>query len=64
MAWTILCVTYIYFKKAVDANSLQTVKESQSLLQPYLAYWAIFWTTMMSIAQKSTGTNGSAISRV
>lgn len=49
MAWAIMCITYIYFKRAVDQNGLETVKESQSLLQPWLAYWAIFWCMMMSM---------------
>ena len=54
MAWTILCITYLYFKETVNANGLETVKKSQSLLQPYLAYWAIFWTSMMGITRVRT----------
>lgn len=51
MAWAILCITYLYFKETVTANGLETVKKSQSPLQPYLAYWAIFWTSMMGISR-------------
>src|SRR5277367_1015604 len=51
MAWAVMCITYIYFKRAVNQSGLETVKESQSLLQPWLAYWSIFWCLVMSMAR-------------
>jgi hypothetical protein len=42
-----LCYTYLNFKKALDETGLQTVERSRSPLQPWLAYWGIFWSLMM-----------------
>jgi len=48
MTWAAICVTYIRFRKAYLSQGIPTVEESKSQLQPYLAWYGLFWTIFLS----------------
>jgi len=49
LAWMILCVTYIRFRSACKTYNIAGVKEAQHPLQPFLAYWGLFWSGFSGI---------------
>jgi len=44
IAWMILCATYIRFRRACKTYKITGVKEAEHPLQPFLAYWGLFWS--------------------
>lgn len=55
--WAVLCRTYLVFRKALKESNRDTVPEAESPFQPWLAYWGLFWSTMVGINPPLSSTN-------
>lgn len=53
--WAILCATYLAFRKAARRGNVTMVRSAESLLQPYLAIWGLFWSTFIGKAFSHSG---------
>jgi len=50
IAWAVICLTYLRFKKAAQKQNLENlmVKEAESPLQPYLAIYGLVFSLFLS----------------
>ena len=49
IAWAVLSLTYLYFRKALKDRQIDGVKKAQSPFQPFLAVWAFAWSTFTGL---------------
>lgn len=48
ISWAGICVTYLRFRVACDAQKINLVPEAKSRLQPYLAWYGLIWILVLS----------------
>src|SRR5579859_6267565 len=48
IVWAAICAIYLRFRKACQVQGVQVVEAAKSPLQPFLAYYGLFWTCFFS----------------
>ena len=62
IAWAVICSTYLFADFQHSRRyGVEGVKEAQSLLQPCLAGWGLFWSVMICISNRLSLNNSQCL---